>query len=282
MTKANIYFRENLLALKSNSFSHPARAKWEDGELANKDSIYQRFELYERGEQPIHSFRECAIKSAIQEIFWIYQDQSKRLEDAHKRGITWWDKFDIGDGTIGFAYGWLVDRFKLIDDCLAGMIKNPFSNRHKIELSDPNSDKIQQSLGGLIACAWLNQFAIIQSGEDRLINQTLNIRSSDYITAGAINRIQYYALGLMIRGHLNHHTKIKHHLNNFGVLTNDLHIYDRHRFAIDELLAQGENIENYSIDLPVDKDFYDYTIDDFVITRPKSIYKLSKPLELAV
>ena len=88
--KANEYFKNNLLELKSSSSKHKARAKWEDGTEAIKTSIYQVFEKYSRNELPIHTYRETAIKSAIQEMLWIYKDQTSCLEKAHDRGITWW------------------------------------------------------------------------------------------------------------------------------------------------------------------------------------------------
>lgn len=280
--KANKYFKENLLQLLSSESKHKARAKWEDGIVAKKTSVYQVFEKYSRNELPIHTYRDTAIKSAIQEMLWIYKDQTSCLNKAHERGINWWDKFDVGDGTIGKAYGDVIDRQESLYIMLDNMLFNPFSQRHVLSLWDNESNEYQDSVKGLVPCAFLTQYTIIKQGSKRLVNMHLQIRSSDYITAGAINRIQYYCLGLMICGHLTYVTGLEHILNDFSVFTMDLHVYDRHEFAINELLENRPLNESYKIALKGIKNFYDYDIEDFEILKPKGLYKLSKKLELAV
>lgn len=276
---ANKYFKENLEALKESKYIHKARAVYKDSSPAYKKSIYQVFEKYPAGQLPIHTYRETAVKSAIQEMLWIYKDQSNRLFDAHKRDIYWWDDFDIGGGTIGKRYGYTVRKYDQIGKLLNNMAKNPFSNDHMINLWQIKDLENK----GLKPCAFMTQFNIIDCADYRLVNQHLQLRSSDYITAGAINRIQYYCLGMPICGHLTFTTGIPHYLNDFSVLTNDMHIYDRHLFAIDELLWNEVDINNnYEIKLSGAKSFYDYDIDDFQITRPKGLMKLSQPLEIAV
>ena len=280
--RANNYFRDNLLQLLSSESKHKARAKWEDGTEATKTSIYQVFEKYSRNELPIHTYRDTAIKSAIQEMLWIYKDQTSSLEKAHERGIYWWDSFNVGDGTIGNAYGDVVNQFNLLENLLNDMQNKPFSQRHVLSLWQENCNCLQDILGGLVPCVFLTQYTIVKQGSKRLVNMHLQIRSSDYITAGAINRIQYYCVGLMICGHLTYVTGLEHILNDFSVFTMDLHVYDRHEFAINELLNNEPLNESYKIALKGIKNFYDYDIEDFEILKPKGLYKLSKKLELAV
>lgn len=280
--KANEYFKTSLLELKSSVSKHKARAKWEDGTEATKTSIYQVFEKYSRNELPIHTYRETAIKTAIQETLWIYKDQTSCLNKAHKRGIYWWDSFNVGRGTIGFAYGHTVRYHRLLDDLLHNMKFNPFSQRHVLSMWQAEDINYQTQDKGLVPCAFLTQYTIIKQGAKRLVNMHLQIRSSDYITAGAINRIQYYCLGLMICGHLTYVTGLEHILNDFSVFTMDLHVYDRHKFAIDELLNSEPLKDEWSIKLKGIKNFYEYDIEDFEIVKPNGLYKLSKKLELAV
>lgn len=280
--KGNEYFKNNLLELKSSASKHKARAKWEDSTESTKTSIYQVFEKYSRNELPIHTYRETAIKSAIQEMLWIYKDQSSDLLKANNRGIYWWNDFDIGNETIGFAYGRTIKDYYLLDKLLYQMKNNPFGQRHILSLWDSDNNGLQDEFKGLVPCAFLTQYTIIKQGSKRLVNMHLQIRSSDYITAGAINRIQYYCLGLMICGHLTYVTGLEHILNDFSVFTMDLHVYDRHEFAIDELLNNEPLKEEWSIKLKGIKNFYDYDIEDFEIVKPNGLYKLSKKLELAV
>lgn len=277
--KANEYFKQNLEALKLGS-THQARAKYKDGTPATKTSIYNVFEQYGVNELPVHGYRNTAVKLAIQEMLWIYKDQTSSLEAAHKRGIYWWDDFEVFSNRIGEAYGWVVWKHELIDNLLNNLVKSPFSNRHIMSLWDSPCNKFQEQKGGLVPCAHTTTYNVVQLDGKRLLNMQLTIRSSDYITAGAINRVQYYALGLQICGHLEHVTGIKHDLQ-FCVLTNDLHIYDRHLFAIDELLQIEPCKEPLGLELKGIKNFYDYDIEDYVITRGKT-HKLSKELEIAV
>lgn len=278
----NIYFENNLHALKTRGVKKIARAKYKDGTQAYKISIDQLFEKYSKGVLPVHGYREIAIKSAIQEMLWIYKDQTSCLKKAHERGIYWWDYFNVGDSTIGQAYGATICDYSLLDALLYNMEHNPFSNRHNINLDQYEDSNIQSFQNGLIPCAYESRYTIQEQDDKRLVNMHLNIRSSDYITAGAINRIQYYALGLMICGHLTYKTGIVHELNDFSVFTMDLHVYDRHLFAIDELLQQTPLKEPISLKLNGIKNFYDYDIEDFEIKRNGKLYKLSKQLEIAV
>lgn len=281
--KANEYFKNNLLELKSSESKHKARAKWEDGIEATKTSIYQVFEKYPINELPIHTYRETAIKSAIQEMLWIYKDQTSCLNKARERGINWWDSFEIKNkNNIGKAYGDTIVRYGLLHSLLSDMKNKPFSQRHILSLWQDDDLMYQDTFKGLVPCAFLTQYTIIKQGSKRLVNMHLQIRSSDYITAGAINRIQYYCLGLMICGHLTYVTGLEHILNDFSVFTMDLHVYDRHEFAINELLNNEPLNESYKIALKGIRNFYDYDIEDFEILKPKGLYKLSKKLELAV
>lgn len=281
--RANNYFRDNLLQLLSSESKHKARAKWEDVTEATKTSIYQVFEKYSRNELPIHTYRDTAIKSAIQEMLWIYKNQTSCLNKAHERGVTWWDSFEVRkNNNIGKAYGDTISRYNLLDGLLINMQFRPFSQRHILSMWQEDDLQYQDTFNGLVPCAFLTQYSIVKQGNKRLVNMHLQIRSSDYITAGAINRIQYYCLGLMICGHLTYVTGLEHILNDFSVFTMDLHVYDRHEFAINELLENRPLNESYKIALKGIKNFYDYDIEDFEILKPKGLYKLSKKLELAV
>ena len=57
---------------------------------------------------------------------------------------------------------------------------------------------------------------------DLYLDMTLTQRSSDYIMAGYINKMQYVAFQMMVAGHLGY--KVGH----FSHIVQNLHIYDRH------------------------------------------------------
>lgn len=280
MHNANNNFKNNLLRLKSEGDIITSRPSYTDGTQSKSISIKQVFEQYNtQTESVIHNFRPTAIKSAIQEIFWIYQDQTSDLSKAHERGIYWWDEFDVGNGTIGKAYGQTIKEYDLLNPVLDDMINEPYSRRHIIDMWQINHIRHQYKVGGLVPCAYSTIWSI---DKDYNIDFTLLQRSGDYVTAAsAINKIQYQALALMIAGHLRFHTNKNYQLRNKGHYTHDLHIYDRHLNALDELLEREPSNEMQTIELLSDKDFYDYTIEDFKINKIK-IDNIKSNLDLAI
>ena len=276
---ANEYFKQNLIILKSEGDISSTRPRYQDGTQSNSISIKQVFEKYDvRNESVIHNYRPTAIKLAIQEMFWIYQDQTSSLEKAHKRGIYWWDEFDIGDGNIGITYGDVVYRLGLLNQLLNDLEVNPFSRRHILSLWDNIANDYQYAVGGLVPCAFQTIWSVDSNYN---VDLTLVQRSSDYITANAINKVQYVALGLMICGHLRYKTNKPYQLRNFAHFVQDLHIYDRHISALNELIEINPSTENQTIELLQDKNFYDYTIDDFKMNKIE-IPKIKSTLELAI
>jgi thymidylate synthase len=105
---------------------------------------------------------------------------------------------------------------------------------------------------------------------------TLTQRSSDYIMANYINKIQYVALQMMVANHCGYK------LGKFAHLVQNLHIYDRHMVAVNELLDKHPLTEQPYIELNSDNSFYDITIDDFTIKNIENIKKLSINLEIAI
>ena len=82
MTKADVIFKENISKILSDGvWSEQARPKYKDGQTANSKYITGSFAEYDlsKGEFPITTLRPIPIKSAIKEIFWIYQDQTNDL-----------------------------------------------------------------------------------------------------------------------------------------------------------------------------------------------------------
>jgi thymidylate synthase len=72
-------------------------------------------------------------------------------------------------------------------------------------------------------------------------------------------------------------------VGKFCHLVQNLHIYDRHFDAVTELLNKEPIENNYPfIELTTDKNFYDYTIDDFKIHNMSGITKINSKLELAI
>ena len=105
---------------------------------------------------------------------------------------------------------------------------------------------------------------------------TLIQRSNDYIMAGFINKIQYVALQMMIANHLGYK------VGKFCHFVKNLHIYDRHLDAANEILNKETLNINPYLELKFKDNFYDYNINDFIIHNIKDIEKIKSKLEIAI
>jgi len=276
MIKADKYFIENLLSIKNDgTFDRNPRPKYKDGTPAHSKFITSVFEKYDlsTGEFPITTLRNTAIKTGIKEILWIYQKQTSSLEVARELGVNWWEEWNIGDDTIGQRYGATVKRYKLIDNLLDGLNKDPFSRRHIIDLYQYHD--LNES-NGLFPCAFQTMWSVRSLDSEMYLDLTLTSRSNDYIMAGFINKIQYVALQMMVAGHLGYK------IGTFSHLTQNIHVYDRHFNAVDEILNRTPLNIQPQIILNENKNFYDYKIDDFEIINIDGIKKLISNLEIAI
>ncbi|MGU8836049.1 thymidylate synthase (plasmid) [Clostridium perfringens] len=266
--KGDSIFKENvknILENNNNTFGQKVRPKYKDGTPAHTLFINQVVEKYDisRGELPIITLRPIYIKKAIGEILWIYQDQSNDLDLLNdKYGINWWDDWEVQRSrTIGQRYGATVKKYNLMNRLLDGLINEPYTRRHIIDLYQYADFEETE---GLNPCA----FMTIWSVRGKYLDMTLTQRSSDYLVAGAINKMQYVALMMMVARHVGLEP------GNFMHVVENLHIYDRHIEQARELLRrEGSSKVPKLILNPKKKNFYDFTVDDFQLLH----YEPTKP-----
>lgn len=276
MIKADKYYINNIKKIMSEgSWDENPRPKYADGTPGHSKFITGVFEEYDisKNEFPITTLRNTAIKTGIKEILWIYQKQSNSLKEAKKMGINWWDNWDIGNGTIGQRYGATVSRYNLMNNILLSLKNDPFSRRHIINMyqeHDLNETK------GLFPCCYETLWSVRKVNDEYYLDLTMIQRSNDYIVAGYINKIQYVALQMMVASHL------KYKVGKFYHLVQNLHIYDRHFPAVEEMLKKQPINDQPELILKSYKYFYEYTIDDFDIINDNKITKIQSPLELAI
>ena len=277
MNKADKYYIENLnKILSEGSWDENPRAKWKDGAPAYTKFITGRFEEYDlsKGEFPITTLRNTAIKTGIREVLWIYQKQTSSLAVARELGVNWWEEWNIGDETIGQRYGATINRYDLMNDILYGLKNDPFGRRHIINMFQYTDLK---ETNGLFPCAYETLWSVRKIDGEYYLDMTLTQRSNDYIMAGYINKIQYVALQMMVASHCGYK------VGKFCHLVQNLHVYDRHLDSIPEILGRTNFTDlNPSIELTTNRDFYSITIDDFKISGIEGIQKLSQKLEIAI
>ena len=265
------------------------RPKYADGTPAHTISVNHTFRTYNlsEGAFPICTLRPQAWKTGIKEIFTIYQKPTNNIAEMHDMGVGWWDEWDIGDGTIGQRYGATVSRYDLINNLINDIKNDPYGRRKIVSLWQETD---LRETPGLAPCAFLTIWNVRGEYLDMMLVQ----RSGDMLTAsgpGGINEIQYAALLMMIARHTGYKPGAFTH-----VVANE-QIYDRHMEAADEMLARFEQryqeissgvyVKDYWDSQPMlilnpeKTDFYDMTIDDFIMVNYEPI-KPQLKLELGI
>lgn len=239
------------------------RPKWEDGTYAytiKRFGVVNRYDLAK--EFPALTLRKTYVKSAVDEVLWIWQKKSNNIHDL-KSHI--WDEWADEDGSIGKAYGYQMGvkhkysegMMDQVDRVLYDLKNNPFSRRIMTNLY-VHSDLSEMNL---YPCAYSMTFNVTKKqGHDKLtLNAILNQRSQDILAANNWNVVQYAVLVYMFAqvcdmepGELVH-------------VIADAHIYDRHIDIVKELIKRPTYpAPTFKLN-PDIKDFYDFTTDDIII-----------------
>ena len=261
MSKADVLFVNMCRDIIDNGFSsegQEVRPRWEDGTPAHTIKcfgIVNRYDLQE--EFPALTLRPTAIKSAVDEILWIWQRKSNNINDL-KPHI--WDEWADPDGSIGKAYGYQMGvKYKFpqgemdqVDNVLWNLKNTPYSRR--IMTSIFNFQDLHEM--NLEPCAYSMTFNVTGNK----LNAILNQRSQDILAANNWNVVQYSVLVHMfaqvsglVPGELVH-------------VIADAHIYDRHIDIVKELIERPQYPAPKFRLNPDIKDFYDFTTDDIEIT----------------
>ena len=256
MSLADELFIQNCRDIIENGISDEdqnVRPHWEDGTPAHtikKFCIVNRYDLQK--EFPLMTLRRVYYRSAIDEILWIYQKKSNRIEELSSHV---WDAWADENGTIGKAYGYQLGvkhkykegEFDQVDRVLYDLKNNPASRR--IMTNMYNHADLHAM--GLAPCAYSMTFNV--SGNT--LNGILNQRSQDMLTANGWNVMQYAVLLHMFAqvsgleaGELVH-------------VIADAHIYDRHVPIVEEIISR-KPFEAPKLWLdPAVNDFYGFTTD---------------------
>ena len=212
------------------------RPVWEDGTPAytiKNVGVTARYDL--RAEFPALTLRRTALKSAMDEILWIYQKKSNNVHDLNSHI---WDEWADETGSIGKAYGYQIGQkshyaegdFDQMDRVLYDLKNTPYSRR-----------------------IMTNTYVFSDLSE-----MHLNQRSQDILAANNWNVCQYAILLMMVAqsvdmipGELLH-------------VIADAHIYDRHVDIVRELIERPQFAAPKVTLNPDVHDFYAFTTDDLI------------------
>ena len=245
-----------------SSEGQAVRAKWPDGTPAHTIKTFGVVNRYDLADEfPALTLRPTAIKTAVDELLWIWQKKSNNINDL-KSGI--WDEWADENGSIGKAYGYqLRQKYRFphgemdqVDNVLWQLKNTPYSRRIMTNIynfSDLSDMRLEP-------CAYSMTFNVTGNK----LNAVLNQRSQDILAANNFNVVQYSVLIHMMAqvsglepGELVH-------------VIADAHIYDRHVPVIRELIERpAYPAPKFSLN-PETKDFYDFTVNDLYIEEYKT------------
>ena len=225
------------------------------------------FDLEE--EFPILTTKFVAFKSAVLELLWFYQAQSNDVRWLTERNVKIWNEWKIDeDGiyrirdkennikseryigreyahTIGTAYGYIVNKYKLTQELIETL------------KTDPNSRRMVMSLwqneflptAALPSCVWNSMWDVT----DGKLNAIVTCRSNDVPLGLPFNITQYAVLVHMIAqvtnlkpGKLYYNAK-------------DMHIYVNQIDGIKEQIRRYEELG----DFPAPKLYINPNVKDF-------------------
>ena len=260
MSRADELFKAMCQKILDEGFStegEDVRARWDDGSPAYTIKTFGVVNRYNLAEEfPALTLRPTAIKSAMDEVLWIWQRKSNNINDL-KPHI--WDEWADEDGSIGKAYGYqMAKKYRFAQgemdqvDNVLWLLKNQPQSR-RIMTNIYNFDDLAEM--NLEPCAYSMTFNVTGNK----LNGILNQRSQDILAANNWNVVQYSLLLMMFAqvsgleaGELIH-------------VISDAHIYNRHIPIIEELIKRPAfNAPKVSLNKRIDN-FYDFTTEDVTV-----------------
>lgn len=280
--KIFIQMCKDILENGTSTEGEKVRPHWADGTPAytvKKFAVVNRYDLSK--EFPILTLRKTALKSATEEMLWIWQKKSNNINDLNSHI---WDEWADADGSIGKAYGYQMGvkhqyregMMDQVDRVIYDLKNNPFSRRIMTNLY------VHQDLHemNLYPCAYSMTFNVTsaagaaqekESGK-LVLNAILNQRSQDVLTANNWNVVQYAVLLHMLAqvcgmkaGELVH-------------VIADAHIYDRHIPIVEELIKREPREAPVFRLNPDIHDFYEFTRNDVTVEN----YSAGPQIEIPV
>ena len=257
MSKADVLFVNMCRGILDHGYStegQQVRARWEDGAPAytiKNFGVVNRYDLSE--EFPALTLRRTAIRTAVDEVLWIWQRKSNNIHDLHAHI---WDEWADESGSIGKAYGYQMRQkypfpqgeMDQVDNVLWQLKHTPMSRR--ILTNMYNFQDLSEM--NLEPCAYSMTFNVTGNR----LNAVLNQRSQDILAANNWNVCQYAVLLMMIAqdsgleaGELVH-------------VIADAHVYDRHIPIIRELIERPQYPAPKVTINPDVTDFYAFTPED--------------------
>ena len=240
-------------------------------------AYYFHFDLAK--EFPVLTTKQLFFRQAILEMLWIYQEASNDVRWLQTRNVHIWDEWEINENgqweavqlvpdakgnlkeekivknfpkeyahTIGTAYGYIVNKFKLTEKLIDSLKNNPDDRRRVISLWQ--DDYLDTAV--LPSCVWSSEWDVT----DGKLNAWVHQRSCDVPLGLPFNVTQYAVLLHM----LAQVTGLEPGTLDWSI--KDAHIYVNQIDGIKEQIKRGEELEDLSAPKlwlnPEVKDFFSF------------------------
>ena len=254
-------------------------------------------------EFPVLTTKQLFFRQAILEMLWIYQAQSNDVRWLKERNVHIWDEWEINedgkwlaeqnvldkDGnlkkekvekdfgknwahTIGTAYGYIVNKFNLMDNLIDKIKNNP--NDRRMVMSLWQDDYLKTAV--LPSCVWSSEWDVT----DGKLNAWVHQRSCDVPLGLPFNVTQYATLLCM----LAKTTGLEPGSIDWSI--KDAHIYVNQVDGVKEQIKRYEDLGDYKAPIlwlnPEVKSFYDYDnskdLKDVKILNYKHHGKINFPI----
>ncbi len=261
MSKADIQYHKLIENILNEGYYDQNRTGISTYKLPHQ---FMQFDLEK--EFPIITTKFVAFKTAVKELLWIFKDQSNDVKLLQEQNVHIWDEWMLEDGTIGTSYGFIVDKYKQIDELINTLKNNPQDRRMMINLWQIP----YLNTGALHPCCFLTMWDVT----DGRLNCMLVQRSGDVGLGVPFNTSQYAVLVHLIAQVVGLRPGI------FTHVINNAHIYENH---VEALKLQATRIEK-AYDAPKlwinpeIKNFYDFTPEDIKLVD----YKYHDKIEMEV
>lgn len=258
---------------------------------------------FDLGEEfPFLTTKKLAYKNAITEMLWIYQAQSNDVRWLQERNNHIWDEWEIDDDgkwnalqlvlengklvkkpiekdfgkeyahTIGTAYGYIVNRYKLTQKLIDTIKNNP--NDRRMVMSLWQNEFLDTAV--LPSCVWSSEWDVTNGKLNCLVHQ----RSCDVPLGLPFNVTQYAVLVNM----LAHCTNLLPGTLNWSI--KDAHIYVNQLEGIKEQIKRFDTLEDLEAPTlwlnPEVKDFFEFDnsseLKDIKVLNYKHHGKISFPI----
>ncbi len=307
MSYADILFKNTCKDILDNGTStegEKVRPHWEDGTPAytiKKFGVVNRYDL--RVEFPAITLRRMGLKSAMDEILWIYQKKSNNVNDLNSHI---WDSWADENGLIGKAYGYQMRQKYIQKDVADEGLMNAFDCFFEDMPSLGWRRCVDKKTERMIALETDGDGSWEMDQIDKVIYDLKNTPFSRRIMTSMWNPEEQWEMALapcaysmtynvteedgqlVLNAVLNQRSQDMLAANGWNTaqyaillmmiaqvvgmvpgrlvhVITDCHIYDRHIPMIEELIKrEGYPAPKVSLN-PEIKDFYEFTTDDLII-----------------